>query len=139
MNNMKLQLRNTAAILFCGVLISACSNSPKIVSATEVKVVLKAKPKAEIFLDAYDLAQEKCTIDERIAYPIYIADGTDSLEKVAFNCFDPNAEAEVVAEAEVESEAQIETAVEEETDFEAVPEEALEETSEEVPDEETVQ
>lgn len=126
---------HTAAIIFCSVLLTACSNSPKIISATETKVILKAKPKSGIFLDAYDLAQKKCTTDERIAYPAYITDGTDSLNKVAFNCFDPNAEAEVVAEADVTTEEQAVTTVDAESDIEATSEDPLEE----IPSEETAQ
>ena len=126
---------NTCAIILCSVLLTACSNSPKIISATETKVILNAKPKPEIFLDAYDLAQKKCSTDERIVYPTYITDGTDNLNKVAFNCFDPNAEAEVVAEAEVNTEEQAGTTVETESDIEAISEDPLEE----IPLEETVQ
>lgn len=128
-------ITSACAIIICSVLLTACSNYPKIISATETKVILESKPKPEFFLDAYDLAQKKCTTDERTAYPTYITDGADSLNKIAFNCFDPNAEAEVVAEAEVIEEEQAETNLETESDTEAISEDPLEE----IPLEETAE
>ena len=129
------------------MMIFGCSNYPKIISSTDDQLVLKAKP--ESFVDAYDVAKKECDKNARIAQ--YISNGTDSLGEVAFNCFDPNAEAGVLAEAEVDTET--ETTIEEEAELEAVSEEiseegatietvseeALEETLEEVPVEETVQ
>jgi len=135
LKNTNARLRYTYAIFLYSVLLTACSNSPRIISATESKVILKAKPEPEIFLDAYDLAQKKCTTDERIAYATYITDGADSLNNVAFNCFDPNAETAVLAETEVATEEQAETIVEVESDLEAIPEDPLEE----MPSEEIVE
>ena len=112
------QLRNLTILFILSVMVSACSNSPKIVSASEDKVILKAAP--ESYLDAYDMAKRECDKNARIAQ--YITDGTDSLNSVAFNCFDPNAEAEVVAEAEAETEIDVNA------EAEAVTEEILEET-----------
>ncbi|MGB1800020.1 MAG: hypothetical protein ACPHLK_04235 [Gammaproteobacteria bacterium] len=131
LKNTNSRIRYIFAIFLYSVLLSACSNSPKIISATESKVILKAKPKPGIFLEAYDLAQRKCTTDERVAYATYISDNTDSLDRVAFNCFDPNAE--VLAEAEATTEEQAES------DIEAVPEDPLDEIPEEIPAEETIQ
>ena len=93
--------RNTiiVAIAFISLMMSACSSSPKITSATEEQVVIKAKP--EKFLDAYDIAKRECDKNARIA--TYITDGTDSLGEVAFNCFNPNPEPEVVAESDVDT------------------------------------
>ena len=133
LKNTNPKISYTFAIILCRVLFTACSNSPKIISATENKVILKAKPKPDIFLEAYDVAQKKCTTDERTVYPVYITDDSDSLKKVAFNCFDPNAEEEVVAEADVATEEQAESAIE------TIPEDPLEEIPEEIPLEETVQ
>lgn len=130
------------------MLVIACSSDPKVISSTDNQVVVKAKP--ESFLDAYDLATKECNKNTRIAQ--YITDGTDKMEEVAFDCFDPNPEAEVVADAEAEEQAETieqeevsdETATEEITEEiseetstdEAAAEEILEEVSEEIPSEE---
>jgi hypothetical protein len=79
------------------VLITACSNEPKIKSATEDKVVVGAS--AEQFLDAFDLAKKECEKNTRTAH--YIPDDNVDMEIVSFNCV--GQEEEVVAEAEADT------------------------------------
>lgn len=92
---MNIQIKDLTIIVLSGLLVSACSNSPKIVSSSDDQLVVKAEP--ESYLDAYDLATKECSKKARIAQ--YITNGTDSLDSVAFNCFDPNAETEATADA----------------------------------------
>ena len=128
---MLIHTRNLIAIIFISTMMTACSNSPKIISASDDQIILKAKP--ESFLDAYDIAKRECDKNTRIAQ--YITDGTESLNEVAFSCFDPNAEAEVIAEADVDTTAE----EAEEGAFEEDFVESTEAMTEEIPTEEDIQ
>ncbi len=123
-NDMKIRNRKLF-ITFCFiVLITACSNEPKIKSVTEDKVVVGAP--AEQFLGAYDLAKKECEKNTKTAH--YIPDDNIDLEVVSFNCI--GQEEEVVAETEADTEAEADASMEEE-----IPEEALieQEADEELP------
>ncbi len=85
------------------VLVTACSNDPKIMSSTSDRVVIDAP--AEKFLDAYNLAKKECEKNTKTAH--YIADDSSDLDVVAFNCI--GQEEDVVAEATSEESPAAET------------------------------
>lgn len=107
--------------VFClSALVTACSNDPKIKSASADKVIISAP--TEKFLGAYDLAKKECEKNTKTAH--YIADDTADLEILAFDCV--GQEEEVVAEAaseetaaEPDTEASVE--IEQETPTEEAP------------------
>lgn len=111
---MNIQFKILAIILF-SLLISACSNQAKIVSASEEKVIVNAP--AENFVEAFDLAKKECQ-----KYTTSIAYATNEaapLEEVAFDCtgekLEPVAEVQETAVEETVEQSQEEVVVEEET------------------------
>ncbi len=100
-------------VIFCLTgLITACSNSPKIQSATEDQIVIKAE--TEDFVDAHYKARTKCQENARLTE--YSADYSEDLEIIAFNCIEiQTAEAPVEAEESEEVPEEVETATEAET------------------------
>lgn len=127
-------------ITFCFItLITACSNDPKIKSATEDTVVIGAP--AENFLGAYDLAKKECDKNTRTVQ--YFSDDTTDLEVVTFNCIAQEEETVAEADTDTETEAEADTTeedleeepvMEEESDLEM---ELEEETDMEIDTEET--
>ncbi len=114
---MTTQNRNIFIIFSFFVLITACSNQPEIISATEDQVIVKAP--VDKFTEAFDLAKKECQRNSRTT--LYITDGTDKLEEVAFECIAPVVEE--VAEADTESQTE-DAPAEEEPEIEAESEEA---------------
>jgi len=80
--------RNLFVILCLFNLITGCYISTSIQSATSDKVVIRTQP--ERFTNAFVMAKEECQKYTKNAD--YILDGTASLEAVAFNCVEPEAE-----------------------------------------------
>jgi hypothetical protein len=114
---------NNLFVIFCFiVLIAGCSNQPKIISATEDKVVVKAP--ANKFTNAYDLAKKECEKNTRTTK--YITDSSESLEEVAFDCIAPVVEEEVVAETEAATSTEEENVAESDTEAESSTEEEIE-------------
>jgi hypothetical protein len=101
--------RNLFIIISFLVLFAACSGGPSIQSVKDDKVTISAAP--EDFLEAYEMAQKECKINNKSAS--YIADQTSSLKTVAFDCI--GEEVDTVAEAEAETQPEIDTTSEEVT------------------------
>ena len=119
---MNIQNKNLFIIIFLTVLISACSNQPKVISATEDTVVVKAP--ANNFIEAYDLAKKEC--QKHTTSIEYSTNEEGPLEELAFNC--TGEKIEPVAEAPQEATTPVE---EVQTEVEAVPEEEVETVIEE--------
>ena len=80
--------RNLFVILCLFNLINGCGITTSIQSATSDKVVIRAEP--EKFTDAFLMAKDEC--QKYTKNTDFIIDGTASLEAVAFNCVEPEAE-----------------------------------------------
>ncbi len=94
--------RNLLVIFCFFVLITACSGGPSIQSAKEDQVIISAPPKS--FVEAYGMAQKECSKNDKSA--LYIAEPTNSLKKVAFNCVGQTVEPVAETQTEVETTAE---------------------------------
>ncbi len=86
--------------------LSACTVQPKIELSTEERVVISSNPLD--FLWSLELAKRECDTTDRIAR--YVSGKHDAINKLEFECIDPNlllaeeVEADTAADSEAVSE-----------------------------------